>query len=220
MDETKSHDPKGRPMTPNPRPAEGRTSPQETKLAGNGETVADEAVERAAAGYWNAHLHDADNAPEPWESAIKHGAWMDGQSLVASCRRRARAALEAAGYFALRDERDALSTQIRVMDDVADKLLAERDALRERVGRLATHWSTVDGGGSEAQGWIRSCGDVLQRILSTPPSAPRGEASITVAQVREWLKTRPGVSWNATIVDIDAAVAAIAASAESAGDGA
>jgi hypothetical protein len=48
MDETKSHDPKGRPMTPNPRPAEGRTSPQETKLAGNGETVADEAVERAA----------------------------------------------------------------------------------------------------------------------------------------------------------------------------
>jgi hypothetical protein len=36
------------PLTPNTRPAEGRTSPQETKLAGNGETVADEAVERAA----------------------------------------------------------------------------------------------------------------------------------------------------------------------------
>jgi hypothetical protein len=46
------------------------------------------------------------------------------------------AALEAAGYFALREERDALSAQIRVMDDVADKLREERDALRGEVASL------------------------------------------------------------------------------------
>jgi hypothetical protein len=124
-------------MTPNTRPAEGRTSPAETKLAGNGETVADEAVELALAAmdsYWEIPDEPHGNTPE--------GAM--------------RAALEAAGYFALRDERaeviarlgchpayvlaeiDQLQSRAEETPSADEyrQLRAERDALRGEVERL------------------------------------------------------------------------------------
>jgi hypothetical protein len=111
-------------MTPNTRPDEGRTSPQETKLAGNGETVADEAVDLAVI---HAFYHDT---ARPFLN-------------YAVLRPYARAALEAAGYFALRGERDALlkvaREQTASMAGMAAARLRETAALaaeRAEVVRL------------------------------------------------------------------------------------
>lgn len=55
-----------------------------------------------------------------------------------------------------------------------------------------------------------SPGDTVARILALPLSPdPRPAAPITAAEIRAWFVARPGASWEATVRDIDRAVAAI-----------
>jgi hypothetical protein len=156
-------------MTPSTRSDEGRTSPAETKLAGNGETVADEAVERA-------------------RKAVRGQGWtqtygLDSRETVAA--QIAHAALTAAGYFAL--QADALryreliemhSGEFPQFREQLDAVTAERDALRRDARHLA----------SAVRKLIRTA-EAAESALAA--ERERAEANEQDARRYRWLRDRP-----------------------------